>query len=593
MNRLIGAVAFAVLIAAQAGANGQEAGKATSREIAGDWESTLNVTPQIGLRITLKIERAKDGALSGTWGSPEEGLEGLPLASITFRDGAVELATKHGATFKGRLNEASTDLDGEWLQHGRKYALKFRRFDPARVPARPPIPKELEGIWEGTLKIQKTISLRLVLRVEKNKDGRLGATLASPDQGAARIAVTAIGLRDGELTFESKVVGAKYAGKRNKDGTGFDGEFQQGGLKIPLVLKKTDKVVEPSRPQTPRPPFPYRSESVSYDNTAGGVKLAGTLTMPNGGGPYPAVLLITGSGAQDRDETIFAHKPFLVIADYLTRRGIAVLRVDDRGVGGSTDKGPDETLDDHVGDVLAGVAFLKGRREIDPSRIGLAGHSEGGIIAPLAFVRSPDVAYIILMAGTGLPGVEILKAQGRLISRVEGATDAELERSAKVQQRLLDILIEEKDVEKARTRIAKAAREIMAGMTEAEKKDLRESGGDLAALAEPFNSAWFRSFVTYDPRPTLKKVRCPVLAINGEKDLQVPAKENLDEIRKALESGGNRDVKVIAFPGVNHLFQPCKTGSPGEYGTIETTIAPEVLKAMADWISVKTVSRPR
>ncbi len=593
MNRVIRTVALAVLIALPGGANGDDGSKAGVQGIAGDWEATLNVTPQIGLRITLKIERAKDGSLSGAWGSPDEGLEALPLASIAFRDRAVEFATKHGASFKGRLNEAGTELDGDWVQQGRKYALIFRRFDPATVPARPSIPKELEGIWEGTLKIQKTISLRLVLRVEKDKEGRLRATLASPDQGAAKIGVTAIGLKDGELTFESKVVGAKYAGKKNKDGTGFEGEFQQGGLKIPLVLKKTDKVVEPSRPQTPRPPFPYRSESVTYDNAAGGVKLAGTLTMPNGNGPFPALLLITGSGAQDRDETIFSHKPFLVIADHLTRRGIAVLRVDDRGVGGSTDKGPDETLDDHVGDVLAGVAFLKGRREIDAARIGLAGHSEGGIIAPLAAVRSPDVAFIVLMAGTGLPGVDILRAQSRLISRVEGATDAELERSAKIQQRLLDILIEEKDVEKARTRIAKAAREIMAGMTEAEKKDLRESGGDLAALAEPFNSAWFRSFVTYDPRPILKKVRCPVLAINGEKDLQVPARENLDEIRKALEAGGNRDVKVIAFPGINHLFQPCKTGSPSEYGTIETTIAPEVLKALADWIGEKTKNRPR
>lgn len=591
MNRLTAMVLLGVVIAAQGGVHGDDAGKTKVPGIAGDWEATLHATPQIRLRITLKIERAKDDALTGTWGSPEEGLEGLPLASITFRDGALDFATKHGVTFKGRLNDAGTGIDGEWVQRARKYPLKFRRFDSAKVPARPPIPKELAGIWEGKVNLQKILSLRLVLTVEKGKDGRLMASLASPDQGAARIPLTAIGVKDGELTFESKVIGAKYAGKRNKDGTGFDGVFQQGGLKIPLVLKRTARAIEPSRPQTPRPPFPYRSESVVYDNAADGVKLAGTLTMPNGAGPFPAVLLITGSGAQDRDETIFAHKPFLVIADYLTRRGIAVLRVDDRGVGGSTDKG-DETIDDHVGDVLAGVAFLKGRRQIDAARIGLAGHSEGGIIAPLAAIRSPDVAFIVLMAGTGLPGIDILKAQARLISKVAGATDSELERSAKIQQRLLEILIAEKDPQVARTRIAKAAKEIMAGMTEAEKKDLHESGGDLATLAEPFNSAWFRSFVTYDPRPTLKKVRCPVLALNGEKDLQIPAKENLDEIRKALETGGNRDVRIIEFPGVNHLFQPCKTGSPGEYGTIETTIAPEVLKALADWIGEKTNERP-
>jgi uncharacterized protein len=588
MRRHLLAAAIGMLGLCQGQASGDDAGKSKAKGVAGDWQGTLQVTPQVALRITLKFQNSGDGALTGTWGSPDEGLEDLPLSSASFRDGALTFTTKHGVTYKGRQDGSGNEIAGEWTQRGRTYPLRFKRLDPAKVPPKPPIPKELEGMWEGKIKIQGTIELRLVLKVEKGKDGRLKALLASPDQGAANIPINSIDLKDGQLTFESKGIGAKYVGKKTKDGSGFEGTFFQGGLKLPLVLKKTVKVTERPRPQTPRAPFPYRSEAVAYDNKPGGVRLAGTLTLPAGTGPFPAVLLITGSGAQDRDETILGHKPFLVLADHLTRRGIAVLRVDDRGVGGSTRNGPDETIDDHVGDVLAGVHFLMGRQEIDAPRIGLVGHSEGGLIAPLAAIRSSDVAFIILMAGTGLPGVEVLKAQLRLITQAEGASAAELDRSAKVQQRLLDILLREENIQVAQKQITAAAREIMDGMTEEEKKELDESGGDLAALAEPFNNAWFRSFVTYDPRPTLAKVRCPVLAINGEKDLQVPSKENLDEIRKALSSGGNRDFQVIAFPGLNHLFQPCKTGSPSEYAMIETTIAPEVLSSIADWIAGKT-----
>ena len=278
--------------------------------------------------------------MSGTWGSPDEGLEGLPLGSIAIKDDVLTFATKHGVTYKGKRNAAGTEVVGEWTQRGRNYPLTFKRYDPSKVVAAPPIPKELEGFWEGKLKVTAGIELRLVLKVEKGKDGTLKAALASPDQGANNIPISAIDLKDDTLTFESKIIGAKYSGKKTKDGTGFEGQFTQGGLKLPLVLKKTDKLSVAARPQTPKPPFPYRSEEVTYENKAGGVKLAGTLTLPPGQGPFPAVLLITGSGPQDRDETILGHKPFLVIADALTRRGIAVLRVDDRGVGGSTGIGP-------------------------------------------------------------------------------------------------------------------------------------------------------------------------------------------------------------------------------------------------------------
>jgi uncharacterized protein len=562
---------------------GDEAKKAADRGLVGDWQGTLNVTPQISLRIMLKLSEGKDAALSGTWGSPDEGLEGLSLASVSLKDGLLTFTTKHGVTYKGKPNGALTEIAGEWTQRGRDFPLTFRRYDPSKfVP--PPIPKELEGFWEGKLKLNAGIELRLVLRVEKEKEGKLKALLASPDQGANNIPISSIDLRGDVLTFESKVVGAKYSGKKTKDSTGFEGQFTQGPLKLPLVLKKTDKFSVASRPQTPKPPFPYRAEAVTYENKTGGVTLAGTLTLPPGNGPFAAVLLLTGSGPQDRDETILGHKPFLVIADALTRRGIAVMRVDDRGVGGSSGSVSSSTTEDFAGDALAGVTFLKGRNEIDPTKIGLMGHSEGGLIAPIAAARSKDVAFIVLMAGTGLPGIDIVKAQGDLIAKAEGATEAEMKRSREIQQRAIEVFLQEKDEKAARTKLAAAMKEMLAAMPEAVKKAAEESGELSDAMIDQFNNAWFRSFLAYDPRPTLGKVHCPVLAINGEKDLQVPPKENLAEIRKALEACGNRDVKTIEFKGLNHLFQPCKTGSPSEYAKIEITIAPEVLKAVGDWI---------
>jgi uncharacterized protein len=581
-----------VMVSSATGWAAAEDGKATAAKgVEGHWQGVLKVTPQLELRITLEVIKGKDGTLSGNWGSPDEALKGLPLGSIALKDSVLTFATKHGATYKGKLNRAETEVVGEWTHRGMAYPLTFNRFDPSKVVV-VPIPKELEGIWEGKLKVTGGIELRLALKVEKGKDGVLKAALASPDQGANNIPINAIGLKDDALSFESKIIGAKFTGKRTKDGTAFEGRFEQGGLKLPLTLKKTEKLSQAVRPQTPKPPFPYRAEDVSYENPSGGVKLAGTLTLPPGRGPFPAVVLLTGSGAQDRDETILGHKPFLVLADDLTRRGIAVLRVDDRGVGGSTGSIKSSTSEDFAGDALSGVAFLKGRKEIEPGKIGLIGHSEGGLIAPIAAARSKDIAFIVLMAGTGLPGAEILEAQGRLILKANGASETELKGNGELQKRLIDIIAREKDEKSARVKLAAALKDVLAAMPESEKKALGDAGGELseAALSQ-FNNAWFRYFLTYDPRPTLRAVRCPVLAINGAKDLQVPSKENLAEIDKALKAGGNRDVRTVELAGLNHLFQPCKTGSPSEYASIETTIAPEAMRTIGDWIVERTSAK--
>ena len=313
------------------------------------------------------------------------------------------------------------------------------------------------------------------------------------------------------------------------------------------------------------------------------MKFAGTLTLPKGDGPFPAVVMITGSGPQNRDEEILGHKPFLVIADYLTRRGIAVVRVDDRGVGGSTGDNNSSTSADFAEDALAGVEFLKGRKEIDAKRIGLIGHSEGGLVAPLAASQSRDVAFIVLLAGTGLPGDEILVEQNKLILKAAGASKEVIARQLKWLAIALPIVKQEPDSQVAQDRIAAELAKWKETVGTDEKKDVAEfvKALDKAAIA-PLMTKWFRFFLSYDPRPALRKVQCPVLALNGEKDLQVPCKLNLDEIAKALTAGGNKDFTIKEFPNLNHLFQTCKTGGISEYAAIEETMAPVVLETMAD-----------
>ncbi len=262
MKRLTVLVALAMMNIAPGWAVGDDATKAAVPGMAGDWEGTLKVTPQISLRITLKVSEGKDGTLAGTWGSPDEGLEGLPLGSIAIKDGALTFTTKHGVTYKGKVNAAGSEVAGEWTQRGKNYPLTFKRYDASKAVAAAPIPKELEGFWEGKIKVNSVIELRLVLQVQKGKDGALKATLASPDQGAKSIPISAIDLKGDMLTFESKIIGSKYSGKKTKEGTGFDGKFTQHGLKLSLALKKTDKLSMAVRPQMPKPPFPYRSEDV-------------------------------------------------------------------------------------------------------------------------------------------------------------------------------------------------------------------------------------------------------------------------------------------------------------------------------------------
>ncbi len=363
------------------------------------------------------------------------------------------------------------------------------------------------------------------------------------------------------------------------------GESHGSGLVMSQDDNNEPGKAQASTSQTPKPPFPYQSEEVAFENTQAKVKLAGTMTIPPGKGPFPAVLLVTGSGPQDRDETLLHHKPFLVIADALTRRGIAVLRYDDRGIGKSTGTFGTSTTFDFAWDAQAGVQYLKGRSEVDGKRIGIIGHSEGGTIAPIVAARCQEVAFIVMLAGTGITGEEISTLQGKLIAQASGIQADEIAAGAKIQSRVFQIAKAEKPspelVKKLKSVVLEEVNKLP---EEIKQRILKTRLGPMNAQLQLFSSPWFVTFMLHDPRPTLRQVKCPVLALNGEKDMQVPWKENLTEIEKALKEGGNTKVVIKSFPNLNHLFQSCSTGAPSEYFTIRETIHPPVLQLIGDWI---------
>ena len=438
----------------------------------------------------------------------------------------------------------------------------------AQTPA-PPV----AGTWEGAI-AAGAVKLRIGVAITAQPDGKLEATMDSPDQGAYGLRLSDVRFADGVLTFALRQANGTFEGRLNSAGTEIAGTWTQGGA-LPLVLKKVEKLARPARPQEPKPPFPYRSEHVAIANAAGQAVLDGTLTLPEGKGPFPAVVLITGSGAQNRDEEIFGHKPFLVLADHLTRHGIAVLRYDDRGVGKSTGDFASATSEDFAGDAWAAWQALAARPEIDPKRIGLVGHSEGGR-------HRAD-------AGRGAPGDRLRGHAGRDGRHRRSGHDRagrghhEGERRARRRDRRQRGHTASGLRDPARGENDGAHRRATAGDPRA-----RPERGLAGARASSPRRPGCGTSLLHDPAPALAKVRCPVLAIAGERDLQVLPDQNAPAIEKALKQGGNKDATVVRLPGLNHLLQPATTGLPAEYAQIETTIAPAALDAITTWIRART-----
>ena len=460
------------------------------------------------------------------------------------------------------------------------------------------------GIWDGALEIPGAgVALRMRLRVTVDDDGGLAATFFSVDQGNAAVPVEEVEVDGASVSMSMATVGGAFEGVLSEDGTTIEGTFTQMGAALPLVLERgvegerdagsDDPATTPRRPQDPEEPFPYHAEDVTYPNPDGGHALAGTFTRPDAGGPFPAVILISGSGPQDRDEALMGHRPFLVLSDHLTRNGIAVLRFDDRGVGESTGDFASATSRDFASDAAAGVDYLKSRDDVDPGKIGLAGHSEGGLIAPMVAAESDDVAFIVLMAGPGVDGERILYAQGALIGRASGASEESIAKSREQQREIFQVLKAEDDLAQASEEIEALVRTALENATDEERAQAgitdelpleQAAAAQAARLATP----WFRYFLSYDPAESLERVAVPVLAINGEKDLQVPYEENLREIEAALRRGGNNRFETHALPDHNHLFQRAETGAPSEYSTIDETWSVESMELIAQWI-LKTV----
>lgn len=428
------------------------------------------------------------------------------------------------------------------------------------------------GTWEGTLVIPQG-SLPILFHIKAGDDGFVG-TMDSPSQNATGIPLSSVALNMDSLTIGVAMIQGEYSGVISGDS--ISGTWSQGPASLPLdlVRKKTSESNE----------LGYNSEDLFFDNPAEGVKLAGTLTTPKGDGPFPAVVLVSGSGPQDRDESIMGHKPFRVIADYLTNRGIAVLRYDDRGYGLSTGVFADATIESFASDARAAVDFLQTRSEIAHDNIGIIGHSEGGIVAPMIAAASDDIAFIVLLAGPAIPGSEILKLQTRLIAEVSGSSEEEIATNTAVQNKVFDVLTSDVADSVATSKVREILTDQFAAMSAEERQALGLTEESIDIQVQTLLSPWFRHFVSYDPGPTLTRVSCPVLALFAEKDLQVPATENILAMEKLVDVSGQNE--IIELAGLNHLFQTAVTGSPQEYATIEETIAPQVLDKISSWIDL-------
>ncbi len=454
------------------------------------------------------------------------------------------------------------------------------------------LPSPLIGSWIGPISVNG-MTLHLVVHFTAKPDGTLAATADSPDQDATGIPFSVCRVNGTAVHLEAAAIGAAYDGVLDPASKTIVGHWMQGGSSFPLIISKTDQPTVPQmvRPQEPRPPFSYAVRDVAYPGGAPGVTISGTLTMPQGKGPFPAVLLISGSGPNNRDEQVLGHKPFLLLADTLTRRGIAVLRYDKRGVGKSTGSYAKATSADFAQDAAAGVAYLRTQSAINQKSIGLLGHSEGGLIAPMVAAAHPtQIAFVVLLAAPGMTGEKILLAQSDLIARADGASAQELAQNDALQRRLFAIVSRQPNQVLAQQQAQAAILKTFSGMSPADKAQIPDPKAYAKAQVAELNSPWMRYFLAFDPRADLQKTRCPVLAIDGSKDLQVPPAEDLSRIANALHAGGNSQVTIKEFPNLNHLFQTCKTGSPTEYAQIEETMAPVALATIADWIVAHAAS---
>ncbi|QEG21700.1 alpha/beta hydrolase family protein [Mariniblastus fucicola] len=490
-----------------------------------------------------------------------------------------------GAKFDGKLDEAKETISGTFEQAGQKFPLTLTKGETNAA-----VVETLKEAWVGKLNMG-IMNPVMQFRVMESSADDPKCYFDSITEGATGFAGT-WKIADGKISFKIPPIKLTYEGELNEAGDEATGVWNQGGRELPMTIKRqpteydSENVWE-NRPQRPKGPFPYNTKIVKFENEQHNLTLAGTLTIPKTPGKHPAVILISGSGPQDRDETLMEHKPFLVLADYLSRRGIAVLRYDDRGFGSSTGKFKGATTQDFATDASAAVDFLKAHDRIDANQIGLAGHSEGGLIAPIVCELRDDVAFVVLMAATGVDGKTIINSQTEAMLRVE-MTEPEQQAEMEIGIELNRILVAravEGTLDYEDPELKEQVDALLDRLPEEESKLAKEViGSTIESAKKRLAGKWMKNFIEYDPRPALAKIKCPVLAIIGSKDLQVLPDLNMPEIEKALREGGNDNFKMVTIEGLNHLFQKCETGSMNEYITIQETWNPEALKQIGDWI---------
>ncbi|MDE2662672.1 MAG: alpha/beta fold hydrolase [Gemmatimonadota bacterium] len=433
----------------------------------------------------------------------------------------------------------------------------------------------VEGRWVGSV-VLPTGGLPFSVTFERAED----VLVATMDiQGAVDLPLTAVSHENDRVHFELETPIGLAAWDGALTGDTIEGEFTQGVVTATFSVSRAD----PAEAEAEEPP-PYREEEVSFEN--GDVHLEGTLTLPEGPGPFPGVVLITGSGPQDRDEVVAGFAVFRHLSDHLTRQGIAVLRYDDRGVGGSTGSVSSSTSSDFAGDALAGLARLSEHPDVDPARVGLLGHSEGAIVAPIAASRSEAVRFAVLLAGSTVPGTEILYEQSAAIQRASGVPEDRIEWNTDFQRRLFAALDAGEDLEAYREELGAAIREGIETLPGAQRAAISDVDayvqGQIDAQIDRVETPWFRYFLTYDPTEGLRGTRVPVLALFGGLDLQVLPDQNRPPLEEAL--AGNPDVTVDVLPRANHLFQAATSGSPAEYALLEKRFVDGFLETISDWI---------
>ena len=558
---------------------GKNAPAVRAASLEGEWSGTLEVG-ETQLHLILHLAKNAQGEWRATVDSLDQAVYGMEASKVAR--GQVTLRfelSSVGAKFQGKISPDHKTIRGVWEQGGTGFPLRFESTARADTRKSSSAISKMEGTWQGAIETGN-MRMRLQLHISHDQAGGLIASVDSLDQSIQGIPASRVSENGSDIKLELPAFDAEYTGTVNTAKNSIAGTWSQSGNTEKLDFRRSERILELRRPQNPEKPYPYKVEEVSFAAADGKANLAATLTLPQSNASFPAVLLLGGSGPNDRDETTAGHKTFLVLSDFLTRRGIAVLRYDKRGIAQSTGNYAAATLEDFAQDAESALAYLKSRKEVDAKRLGIIGHSEGGILGSLVATRSTDVSWLVLMGTPVTTGERTLLRQSELIARTGGLPEEQITRSLEFDRNAYAVVRGEKNPEAMEKRLNVLVEQ--SGLSQAMPP------AALQAQIRVMSSPWFRDFLIYDPEPVLEKLQCPVLALSGDRDLQVDSTENVPLLRRVYEMSGNKDFTVVEIEGVNHLFQTAQSGSPALYGAIEETMAPSVLTAVGTWIGKHT-----